>query len=147
MKYLLYVLTCLLAIPTITSAQSPNSGDNNLAVKVSDKNNGVENVLIANWNDAKTKYKWDWLETSKNDEKSYRYFSDNKLMVVCKAPELAWTQTDLPYNPLPTSWSFEATFSNVKGKSENCETGLLLKATSNGEEVKVFFVVNHFNQT
>ncbi|MEO5946319.1 MAG: hypothetical protein ABIP79_05845 [Chitinophagaceae bacterium] len=143
MKHLLCTISTFFILSNIISAQTAGNGDNTTGL------NNVkltENILINNWSDAKTKYRWDWLETPKDDVNVYRYFSKESLMVVCKAPELIWAQADLPYNPLPAFWYYEATFNNVKGKSENVETGLLLKATSNGEEVKVFFVVNHFDQ-
>jgi hypothetical protein len=108
----------------------------------------TEKVLIYDWAGAKTNYKWDWLETPKDDVNAYRYFtSKNELMVVQRTELPTWTSTNLPYAPFPPFWYYEATFNNVKGESASASTGLVLKATSNNQGIKILFTVNHFNQT
>ncbi len=108
----------------------------------------TEKNIFYNWTGAKANYKWDWLETSKDDATIYRYFNPkNELMVVQKTEGTTWTQTDLPYAPFPPFWYYEATINNVKDESTWVSTGLLLKATSNKQEIKIVFTVNPYNQT
>jgi hypothetical protein len=108
----------------------------------------TEKTLFYDWRGAKTNYKWDWLETAKDDADIYRYFTPkNDLMVVQKTEGTTWTQTDLPYAPFPPFWFYEATFHNVNGESKSASTGLLLKATSNKEEIKIVFTVDPYKQT
>jgi hypothetical protein len=114
-------------------------------VEFAEKN---EKKLFYDWAGAKTNYKWDWLETTKDDATIYRYFTEkNDLMVVQKTEGTTWTQADLPYAPFPPFWYYEATFHNVTGETGTATTGLLLKATSNKEEIKIIFTVNPFKQT
>lgn len=108
----------------------------------------TEKNIFYNWAGAKANYKWDWLETPKDDATIYRYFNaKNELMVVQKTEGMTWTQTDLPYAPFPPFWYYEATINNVRGESTWVATGLLLKATSNKQEIKIIFTINPFTQT
>jgi hypothetical protein len=108
----------------------------------------TEKQLFYDWKGAKANYNWDWLETPKDDAHIYRYFTpQNDLMVVQKVEGMTWTQADLPYTPFPPFWYYEATFHNVKGESTDASAGLLLKATTNNEGIKIIFTINPFKQT
>ena len=114
-------------------------------VEFAEKN---EKVLFYNWTGAKDNYKWVGLETDKEHIYVYRYFSkQNDLMVVQKSEGFLWTHADLPYAPFPPFWYYELSFTSLEDDTSFTSTGLLLKATSNKEEIIIIFTANPANQT
>ncbi len=114
---------------------------------VPEKKPETRNTIFSNWEEAKTKLNWLWLEVPATDKNVRRYFSNNSLMVLQKNSGHSWTQAFLSYKPFPAYWNYEATFNFVKGRADDAVTGLMLPGTKNGEEVKMMFWVNPLNQT
>lgn len=145
MKYLLTITTAILLLPVLILAQEEPL----TIVPETYFADQPENVMFDNWPAAKSKYRWQWLETPKDDLNVYRYFTnENKLTVINKLKEgFSWTQASLSDKPLPAFWYYEATIMYVQGNSTDDKSGLLLKSWSRGEEIKILFLVNHINQT
>lgn len=107
-----------------------------------------ENILFSNWTDAKTKYKWLWLETPKDDINVVRsFYNANSLSINQKNKNYSWTKTTLPFEPFPPFWFYEVKLGKVNGGDNDAEIGLLLSAKSNGQMINIYFLINHFNQT
>ncbi len=144
MKYVLIVLFLIF----ISSLKSKAQQDKLTVVPYLLYAETEENILFSNWTEAKTKYKWLWLETPKDEKKVFRSFYDvNNLSVVQKTKDYCWTQATLPYEPFPPFWYYETKLNKVNGGDNDAETGLLLTAKSNGQIINIYFLINHFNQT
>lgn len=104
--------------------------------------------LINNWNDAQEKLAWSKLTTSKDNEDDYRYFQDNRYMVLQKKNSYTWATAAIPdLNPFPAYWEYKATFNTAGVTNGIGNSGLALPATLYNDKIIIFFLVSAVEQT
>lgn len=118
--------------PTIVPAQTPN--------------NKIE--LVTNWTDAQQKLIWSKLTTAQDNEDDYRYFQDNRYLVVQKKNRYTWATATIPtLNPFPAYWEYKATFNTAGVTNGIGNSGLALPATLYNDKIIIFFLVSAVEQT
>ncbi len=118
--------------PTIVPAQAPKD----------------KTELISNWSDAQQKLTWAQLTTAQDNKDDYRYFQDNRYLVVQKKNNYTWATATIPgLNPFPAYWEYKATFNTAGVTNGIGNSGLALPALLYNDKVIVFFLVSAVEQT
>lgn len=118
--------------PTIVPAQTPTN----------------KTELVTNWTDAQQKLIWSKLTTAQDNEDDYRYFQDNRYLVVQKKNRYTWATATIPtLNPFPAYWEYKATFNTAGVTNGIGNSGLALPAMLYNDKVIVFFLVSAVEQT
>ena len=94
----------------------------------------------------KSKYTWNFLETSKEDENAYRFIKDERLNWINKNDNYSWTSADAKIDPA-ASWKYNTNMMLIKYEDEiSIGTGLMLNSSIYDAPAKIFFLINPFDQ-
>lgn len=128
------------------------------AIPFIDKN---KNYLFKNWEEAKQKFSWNWLETSGDDQNVYRSLSNYAdlnqngnfpdstiLTIVQKATDFTWTITKPNVNK-PVNYTLTADFSMWLQENTDGGQGLIIQYRDGkkGEPCRLYFLINPMKQT
>ncbi|MBL0199183.1 MAG: hypothetical protein IPP81_03155 [Chitinophagaceae bacterium] len=118
----------------------------------------TKNYLFKNWEEAKFKYSWDWLETAADDKNVYRFFFNFSsgfnnpdslhLSINQKADDYTWTLTKPDANK-PVNYTFSAIMGMAENKNSDCGQGLIIQYRDGkkNEPARLYFIINPIKQT
>jgi WD40 repeat protein len=118
----------------------------------------TKNYLFKNWEEAKFKYSWNWLETAADDKNVYRFFFNFSsgfnnpdslhLSINQKADDYTWTLTKPDANK-PVNYTFSAIMGMAENKNSDCGQGLIIQYRDGkkNEPARLYFIINPIKQT
>lgn len=133
-----------------------NTGNTNANARVAVAIPFIDNTkkyLFKNWEEAKQKFSWNWLETPGDDKNVYRSFSNYSnvnlmLNIVQKVSDYTWTITK-PNADKPVNYTFTADFTMWLQENSDGGQGLIIqyKDGKKGEACHLYFLINPMKQT
>ena len=146
-----------------TVKQLPTEAPNKNPTKVSPQKqpdfiDKSKNYLFKNWEEAKNKYSWNWLETPADDKNVYRFFfnfssgfnnpDSSHLSINQKADDYTWTLTK-PNANKPVNYTFSAIVGMAENKNNDCGQGLIIQYRDGKKDelARLYFIINPIKQT
>lgn len=118
----------------------------------------TKNYLFKNWEEAKLKYSWNWLETPADDKNVYRFFfnfssgfnnpDSSQLSINQKVDDYTWALTKPDANK-PGNYTLSAILGMAENKNNDCGQGLIIQYRDGKKDelARLFFIINPIKQT
>ncbi len=118
----------------------------------------TKNYLFKNWEEAKFKFSWNWLETPADDKNVYRYFinfssgfnhpDSTQLSITQRADDYTWALTKPNVNK-PVNYTFSAIEVMAENKNSDCGHGLIIQYRDGKKDqpAHLYFIINPIKQT
>jgi hypothetical protein len=118
----------------------------------------TKKYLFKNWEEAKQKFNWNWLETPADDINVYRYFFNSssgnnnpdgsQLSITQRVDEYTWALTKPNVNK-PVNYTFSAIEVMAENKNIDCGHGLIIQYMDGKKDhpAHLYFIINPIKQT